>query len=485
MLIRQNKDSFIRFFDDVGYIRNQHSEKDLVYNETGQIYLRHLSREPQMMTNVVSKLQNVFSDASVEEIRDDFIAFVQQLAEEGFLSVGNSIEELDKMEESVRDDNLSDDPYPIIEQDLGIVHSSAFLFKIFAEKPHLFNLQIETTSKCNERCIHCYIPMPLRKTPTVADLSLDEIKNILSQAKDIGTLSVTFSGGELLLRQDLFEILQHARECDMIISLFSNVTLLTKQMVEKLKELNVASVQVSLYSLDSDVHDSITRIKGSCEKTKRGIDMLSEAGIRVVINCPVIKTNKDSVFDVQAFAKVRNIKFGCDYLLIAQSDFDDSNLDQRLSLEEIRYIMTRMMKDNESYRNNTLSKYANYNIEERNVEDKLACGVGLDTLSITANGDIVPCPGWNNYILGNIRTDELADVWRNSTKINYLRDIKMSAFPKCISCKNRKFCSMCLLRNFNESNGDLFCVPSVVCQVAHLRKTVTENFQRTMSYCDY
>lgn len=484
MLIRLNKDSFIRFFDNVGYIRNQHSDKDLVYNETGQIYLRHLSREPQEVTHIVSKLQNVFNSVSLEELQEDFIAFVRQLSEEGFLSVGNSIDELDKMEKMVRDNDILDDPYPIIEQDLGIVHSSAFLFKIFAKKPHLFNLQIETTSKCNERCIHCYIPMPLRKTPAVEDLSLDEIKSILSQAKNIGTLSVTFSGGELLLRQDLFEILQYARECDMIISLFSNVTLLTKQMVEKLKDLNIASVQVSLYSMDSEIHDSITGLKGSCEKTKHGIDLLTEAGIRVVINCPVIKTNKDSVFDVQAFAKERNIKFGSDYLLIAQSDFDSSNLDQRLNLEEIGYIMTKMMKDNESYRNNTLSKYANYDMKERIVEDKLACGVGLDTLSITANGDIIPCPGWNNYVLGNIRTDKIDDVWRNSNRINYLRGIKMSEFPKCVSCENRKFCSMCLLRNFNESNGNLFCVPKVVCQVSHLRKMVTESFQKATSYSD-
>lgn len=477
MLIRQNKNAFIRFFDDIGYIRNQRNDKDLVYNKTGQVYLKQLSRQPQDVAAIISQLQKVFPNVDVKVIREDFFSFVRFLANEGFVSLGTSMEELERTGQKEADGTAEDPPYPIIEQDLGIVHSSAFLFKHFANKPHIFNLQIELTSKCNERCVHCYIPMQQRKAAPVAVLSTEEIKSILCQAKDLGTLCVTFSGGELLLRQDLLEILRFARECDFIISLFSNVTLLTNQMVERLFELNIASVQVSLYSMNPEIHDAITGLKGSCEKTKQGIEMLLNAGVGVVINCPILKPNKDSVIDVQAFAESRKIKFGSDYLLIAQSDFDKSNLDNRLNLEEIRAVITGMMENNASYRKNILSKLNNYNADERKVKDRLACGVGIDTLSITSNGDITPCPGWNNYVLGNIKNDRIEEVWLHSEKINHLRGIRMSQFPTCTTCDVKKFCSMCLLRNYNESGGDLLKVPKAVCQVSHLRKAITEKYQ--------
>ena len=477
MLIRQNKDSFIRFFDDVGYIRNQRNDKDLVYNETGQVYLKQLSRQPQNVNAIISRLQKVFPIVDDKVIREDFLSFARFLANKGFVSLGTSMEELEKTGQMETEGTSEGSPYPIIEQDLGIVHSSTFLFKHFANKPHIFNLQIELTSKCNERCVHCYIPMQQRKATPVALLSTEEIKNILCQAKDLGTLCVTFSGGELLLRQDLLEILRFARECDFIISIFSNVTLLTNQMVDRLSELNIASVQVSLYSLNPEIHDTITGLRGSCEKTKQGIEMLLDAGVGVVINCPILKPNKDSVIDVQSFAESRKIKFGSDYMLIAQSDFDKSNLDNRLGLEEVREVITGMMESNASYRRNILSKLNNYDADEREVEDRLACGVGVDTLSIASNGDIVPCPGWNNFVLGNTKNDRIGEVWLHSEKINHLRSIRMSQFPKCITCDAKKFCSMCLLRNFNESEGDLLKVPEAVCQVSHLRKAITKKNQ--------
>lgn len=472
MLIRQNENAFIRFFDDVGYIRDQHSDKDLVYNKTGQVYLRQLSREPKEIADVITDLQDVFGDnADARELEEDFLSFAQRLALEGFVCLGNSIEELNKAE-SKSNNSKGTVNYPVIEPDLGIVHSSAFLFKHFAENPHVFNLQIELTSSCNERCIHCYIPMHQRRKPVADSLSTDDIKKVLLQARKMGTLCVTFSGGELLLRKDLLELLHFARDCDFITSIYSNVTLFTEPLAAQLSELNLSSVQVSLYSMNPDVHDKVTGLPGSFEKTKHGIELLLEAGMRVIINCPVLKANKDDVLEVQKYADSKDIKFGSDYLLIGQSDFDTCNLDQRLSVTEIRHVIEEMMENNASYKNFVLSKSANYDADERNIGDRPACGVGIDTLNIAANGDIIPCPGWNGYALGNIKKDRMEEVWLHSEKINYLRSIKMSQFSQCASCDAKHYCSMCLLRNYNESGGDLFKIPATICQVAHMRKKI-------------
>ena len=306
-------------------------------------------------------------------------------------------------------------------------------------------------------------------------MTTEEVKNVLDQAAAMGVLGVTFSGGELLLRKDLYELLRYAREKDLIINLFSNVVLLTSEIVSQWKAVNVNTVQVSLYSMDPTIHEAVTGVKGSYERTRKGIELLVENGINVIISCPVMKLNRSSFRDVLAYADSLHIKAGGDYQLIGQGDLNTSNLSQRMSFREAEEFLKDMVSNNEEYRESLKSKVQNYDFEERTVEDKLACGAGIDTINIAANGDIIPCPGWYGLVLGNITTDLLEEVWTKSDKLNELREIRLSQFPKCAKCDARPFCYMCLLRNFNENNGDMFKIPANTCQIARLRKRLFEN----------
>lgn len=470
MLIKQNRDTFIRFYGDVGYIKNQRLDLDLVYNETGKYYLGQITREPQEFGGMVDRLVDLFIGASREIIEDDFGAFVRYLESGGFIVTGKDENELSSKEDSFRETYAARTNYPIIQDDNGITHSSALLFKLFKETPHIFDLQIELTRRCNERCIHCYLPLAERVSSSSDMMSTNEVKSVLDQAAEMGVLGVTFSGGELLLRKDLIELLRYARQKDFIISLFSNAVLLTEPIASVLKDLNVNNVQVSLYSMDKDIHEAVTGIKGSYEKTRRGINLLLKYGVNVILSCPVMKINKGSFRDVQAYAESLKIKAGGDYLLIGQGDLDTGNLAQRMDLTETREFITDMILGNEEYRESLKSKVDNYDYRERTVEDKISCGVGIDTINIAANGDIIPCPGWYGYVLGNIRKDTLEGIWSHSEKLDRLRNIRLSQFPRCTDCDARPFCNMCLLRNFNESDGDLFRIPVHTCQIAHLRK---------------
>ena len=161
-------------------------------------------------------------------------------------------------------------------------------------------------------------------------------------------------------------------------------------------------------------------------------------------------------------------------MLIGRGDLDASNLSQRISPEDSEEFMTEMIMNNEAYRRSLKSKVENYDFREREVGGKLSCGVGIDTINITSSGDIIPCPGWYGYVLGNIRKDSLEDVWLHSEKLNYLRNIQLSQFPNCVGCEARPYCDMCILRNFNENDGDLFKIPEHTCQIAHLRKRLIE-----------
>lgn len=474
MLLKQNKDTFIRFYDDIGYIKNQRMDLDLVYNKTGKYYLSQITRESQDFDDIVDHLLPLFIGATRDQIKEDFGDFISYLESNGFITTGKDESKLSLKEKSFRETTTAKTNYPIIQKDIGITHSSALLFKIFKESPHIFDLQIELTKKCNERCIHCYLPLKERIMPSSYVMSTDDVKSILDQASEMGVLGVTFSGGELLLRKDLLEILQYARHKDFIINLFSNVILLTDEMASKFKEINVNNVQVSLYSMDKDIHEAITTIKGSYERTKHGIELLLQYGINVTISCPILKINKNSFRGVQAYADSLKIKAGGDYQLIGQGDLDTSNLAQRMNMTEAEEFITDMIFNNNDYKESLKSKVDNYDYRERTVEDKLSCGVGIDTLSITSNGDIIPCPGWYEYVLGNIEKDTIKDIWTKSEKLEDLRNIRLSQFPLCINCEARPYCSMCLLRNYNENDGNMFKIPTHTCQIAHLRKKLAE-----------
>ena len=92
------------------------------------------------------------------------------------------------------------------------------------------------------------------------------------------------------------------------------------------------------------------------------------------------------------------------------------------------------------------------------------------------NGDVYPCAGWQAYVLGNVYEQSLQEIWEKSEKINELRKITQSAFPKCLKCEARNFCAMCLVRNFNESGGDMFKINDHFCKVAFLNKRLVEEY---------
>ena len=107
-------------------------------------------------------------------------------------------------------------------------------------------------------------------------------------------------------------------------------------------------------------------------------------------------------------------------------------------------------------------------------ENMPMCGVGLNQICVTANGDLYPCAGWQAKVLGNIFKDSLHKIWHESEEINQLRSVTRKSFPKCLKCEARDYCSMCMARNFNESNGDMFTPPTHTCQVAFLNKRLAE-----------
>ena len=471
-LVRQCKDTFIRKFGDIGYITNQLTKHDRVYDEIGAVFLDKISRIAKPIEEIVDEIYPLFVDISKDTIYQDFVEFVNDLEDESFLVTGASEQEIDRKDQgfSYKIVNPKTIAINFLQQDKNpvLTDTANFFYDYFRDHPRIFGMHMEVASRCNERCLHCYIPHEHKTRVMALSLAID----VLDQLQDMGTVGITFSGGEPFYHPQIKEMLRHARKNDFSINILTNALLLNKDLISVLKEINVNMIQVSLYSMDPEKHDTITQVKGSHSKTLLGIEKLIDADIPVQISCPIMKLNKDSYKDVSLWAKKHNVRVLSDFIMMAKTDFDTSNLVHRLNIEETEQLISDIISVDDEYKELLELEPDSRNIEQYG--NQPVCGVGIDNACITADGNLYPCAGFQGYALGNANDQSLKEIWKDSEKLKFLRSIKNSSFPQCMECLAKDYCAMCLVRNFNENNGDVFKINEHFCNVAFLTKKLVE-----------
>jgi len=470
MLFKLLDDTFIRIYGDYSYIINQHFETDRIYDQSGNLFLSVIDKQPREIKDAIHTLYDLFGKrVSYEVIKKDFTDFLSELENNQFIVTGLSVDELALKEHYYRAlfNNTRCNHQTFDSSKNELPNTRIFINKIFYENPTIFSFQIELTSYCNENCIHCYIPQTRKKQT----LKFETVCYVLDQLSELNTLTVTFSGGEPLLHPQFKQILKYARKRDFLITILTNLTHLSDEILKLFKEINIYKIQVSLYSLNPEIHDYITQTPNSFHKTINNIMKLYKNKVPVVINCPLMKENYLSYKELFVWAQEKNIQVETDFLIMAKSDCDTSNLSHRLNLSQIEQVIKNTIILDKHYRdslvnhklqNNTLSSSMN----------KPICSVGFRKLALNANGKIIPCAGWDNYVLGDITNECIKDIWHNSIKLNKLRNIKQKSFPECVKCQVKEYCSMCLLRNYNENNGNLFKINPIYCQLAHMTKRI-------------
>jgi radical SAM protein with 4Fe4S-binding SPASM domain len=482
MLVKQSKNTFIRTTERYGYITNQLTRHDRSYSETGADYLKYISREPQNVEDIIDRLMRVFANVDREMLREDFVSFIADLAEDHFLIIGKTIQELDANDQSFTYE--VDNPKTVavdFSQETKVEvskNTQDFFLEEVQGRPLISSLQFELSSRCNERCIHCYIPNG--KKNKGFDMPLNKVKSILDEYSSMGGLHVTLSGGEAFLHKDLLEICRYCREKDLRISILSNLISLKEEQIPILKEVNLSLIQTSLYSMDPKIHDFITTVPGSHAKTKAAIELLVKNDIPVQISCPIMKANRKGYADVLEYAKGLKIKAQTDYIMMAQADFDTNNLANRISIEETEELLRDIIEHDIDYKKMVeekppVSDFIAFDLER--YKKQPVCGVGYDNCCITANGDVYPCAGWQNYVLGNVYKQPLKEIWEQSPRVKELRKITQASFPQCLECEARDYCARCLVRNYNESGGDMFKINEHFCKVAFLNKRLIEEYR--------
>ena len=449
---------FVRNYGPYSYLFNQCDWSELLIEGIGP-FGSILSRRAVSVESAVREIAADY-EVLVSKVHCDILDLISTLVEEGYLLTGECVEHYQnvlgglgrggKQDVRVQKEVVALDSL-LAETELAKTH----LLRYFIAHPTPFELCVDLTRACTERCVHCYVPGFQN-----VFLPYEVVVKVLSEFAVMGGLKVKLTGGECMLHPDFERIVAAARTYDMVISVLSNLTCCDSAKAQAMKDSGVAVVQVSLYGMTPETHEAVTRVKGSLVKTLSGIEILQKTGVPVQINCPVLKENVAGIDAVLHYGRERGMKTTFDAVMMSRADHG-SNESCGLSDAELR----RFIEANEELPDKLP-------ICPDSGEHEHVCEIGTSKICLSAEGNYYPCNGCYGLVLGDCRRQTLPEVW-NDEPIKRLRALKMRDLSACRACPDRMFCSPCPARNFN-ANGDLVRPDLAMCKAAACRRNIVE-----------
>jgi MoaA/NifB/PqqE/SkfB family radical SAM enzyme len=266
--------------------------------------------------------------------------------------------------------------------------------KMFGQPVPRF-ITISPTYRCQCRCVHCCARASERDHRN--ELTTEEVKAVIDQAKRLGVLQVTFSGGEPLLRGDIVELVRHAHDAGLLTRLNTNGLLLDRERVRQLKRAGLTQGAVSIDDADAAVHDRLRGVPGAHAKALAGIKALQDFGILCQINTYASKrsvtTGLEKIIELGRELGVLSV-----YVILATAAGHwDGAFENLLTAEE----KARAREFQEA-------TFVHFEIPT----PRTPCSVSAKAvLFVSPQGEVTPCP-FIPYALGNVREHALDDLWR-------------------------------------------------------------------------
>jgi AdoMet-dependent heme synthase len=294
------------------------------------------------------------------------------------------------------------------------------------------SVQLDLTYRCNERCVHCYLDHYDH-----GEMSTAEILDLLDQMAAAGVFYLTISGGEIFMRRDFFDILQHARTRTFCIKLKTNGVMIGEKDADRLRDLGVESMQVSIYSDRAEVHDAITKLPGSLARSIDAIRRLTARGILVIVANVLMKQNAQDYDGVRALAHALGARFVIDPTVTPMMDGDRSILSLNVDETKLREVF-----QNETLVGKADDSCAASQSPSDDDLNAIPCSAGHTACYISPYGDLYPCVQFP-LPSGNVRRQKFVDIWRYSPQLAEVRSIRLRDMPVCSECVHGGTCTRC------------------------------------------
>lgn len=335
------------------------------------------------------------------------------------------------------------------------------------EKPILKDLFLEVTLRCNARCEHCGSSCGDK---IVSDeISAEDLKRTLfeiAQHYDAHDVLLNVTGGEPLIRKDLFEIMDYANKLGFRWGMTSNGMLITDEILERMNQTNMETISISLDGL-KETHESFRKVLDSFDKIISNIKKLQKVpSIKIVqVTTVANKKNLKELEDIYQLMKELNI-ISWRVINVDPIGRAKGNKDILLDKDEYKYLFNFIKEKREENIMNVeygCSHYLDIPMEKEIRDTYFSCVTGLYVASILSNGDIFVCPNVERrpeFIQGNIKTNSFVDVWENKFKI--FRTDDRTKCEKCSKCSKWKYCLGDSFHTFNfDDRKPNFCIKDI------------------------
>lgn len=312
-----------------------------------------------------------------------------------------------------------------------------------------------TTLRCNLRCKHCYINAMDENSLTFGELTTKEGFNLIEQIAEVSKPILILTGGEPLLREDIYDLAKFGTEKRLRVVLGTNGTLITDSIAKKLIQSGVKRVAISCDSIMEETHDDFRGKRGARKSAIDGMLNAKKNGLALQINTTVTKENYNEIEEIIALAD----EVGADemHLFFLVPTGRGENLPY-ITPYEYEKMLLKVYEWQPKFKIHVKPSCAPQFMrieKQKGLQSKYSrgCIAGLSYLRITPNGEVHPCP-YMPLKVGSIREKSFKEIWFNAIEFKNLRNFK-NLKGKCSYCEFVDVCGGCRARAFALKNDYL------------------------------
>lgn len=307
------------------------------------------------------------------------------------------------------------------------------------------------TRKCNLACPHCYMEAG---TAEARELTTDECLALIDEMKALGTEMLILTGGEPLLRRDIYDIARYASDQGLWVVMGTNGVLVNDHVAEQMVACGVKGVGISIDSIDPDVHNAFRGGPDAWKYSVRALDVCRRHGLHVLVQTTVMEMNYDEIPALMDFARERGAWSFNLYFLVQTGRGRQLN---DLSPQATAALLAQMVETQDDYRPMLVRSKCAPQFKQiayakgRGGLESGGCMAGTQYCRITPGGDVTPCP-YMTAVAGNVLAQSFTDVWQTSPVLQQLRDRSLLG-GKCGACEFAGLCGGCRCRAY-AATGD-------------------------------
>ncbi len=325
---------------------------------------------------------------------------------------------------------------------MDAARSLSFLSPSAGHRPSLVSWNL--TRKCNLKCPHCYMEGGAAEEN---ELTTDECLALIDEMEALGTEMLILTGGEPLLRRDIYQIAQKASDRGMWVVMGTNGVMVNDFVARKMVECGVKGVGISIDSIDPEKHDAFRGGPNAWAHSVRALETCRRHGLQTLVQTTAMDMNREEIPELMAFAREKGAWSFNLYFLVQTGRGQEMN---DLSALATDALLREMAHVQDEYRPMLVRSKCAPQFKQIAYDEGLGglesggCMAGTEYCRITPGGDVTPCP-YMTVVAGNVREQSFAEIWASSPVLTDLRD-PARLKGKCGACEFNELCGGCRCR---------------------------------------